>query len=51
MITGVLLDMYFYSKWIASTEHVVERVGVAVGVWLNCQLSEEILMGICTLGT
>ena len=21
-------------------EHVVERVGVAVGAWLNCQLSE-----------
>ena len=40
LITGVLLDMYFYSKWIASTERVVDRVGVAVGVWLNCQLSE-----------
>ena len=49
-ITGVLLDMYFYLKWIASTEHVVDRVGVAVGVWLSCKHSEAILKGICTLG-
>ena len=43
--------MYFYLKWIASTEHVVDRVGVAVGVWLSCKHSEAILKGICTLGT
>ena len=40
LITGVLPDMYFYLKWIASTERIVHRVGVAVGTCLNYQLSE-----------
>ena len=31
LITGVLLDMYFYSKRIASVEHIIDRVGVAMG--------------------
>ena len=42
--------MYFYSKWIASTEHVVDRVGVAVGAWLNCQLSEANFNGHLYVG-
>ena len=50
LITGVLPDMYFYSKWIASAEHVVDRVGVAVGAWLNCQLSEANFNGHLYVG-
>ena len=42
--------MYFYSKWIASTERVVHRVGMAVGAWLNCQLSEANFNGHLYVG-
>ena len=47
LITGV---MYFYSKWFASAERVVHRVGVAVGEWLNCQLSEANFNGHLYVG-
>ena len=42
--------MYFYSKRIANVEHIVDRVGVAVGVWLNCQLSEANINGHLYVG-
>ena len=47
LITGV---MYFYSKWFASAERVVGRVGVAMGVWLNGQLSEANFTGHLYVG-
>ena len=47
LITGV---MYFYSKWFASAERVVDRVGVAVGAWLNGQLSEANFTGHLYVG-
>ena len=50
MITGVLLDMYFYLKWIASTERIIDRVGVAVGACLNYQLSEANFNGHLYVG-
>ena len=42
--------MYFYSKWIASTERIIDRVGVAVGTCLNYQLSEANFNGHLYVG-
>ena len=42
--------MYFYSKWIASTERIIDRVGMAVGMWLNYQLSEANFNGHLYMG-
>ena len=42
--------MYFYSKWFASAERVVHRVVVAMGAWLNGQLSEANFTGHLYVG-
>ena len=42
--------MYFYSKWFASAERVVDRVGVAMGAWRNGQLSEANFTGHLYVG-